>query len=76
MCTQDSYATLMKVRFDADFLYIGARYYQSFTWATLTGHNDKLSGGFAPYSNDDYGEPLLYGKAFVVLYRFKLAVFR
>jgi hypothetical protein len=50
----DSYATLMKVRYDADFLYIGAKYFQSFTWATLTGHNDKLTGGFAPYSNDDF----------------------
>ena len=50
----DSYATLMKVRYDEDFLYIGAKYYQSFTWATITGHNDLLTAGEAPFGNDDF----------------------
>eukprot|EP01051_Picozoa_sp_SAG22_P007863 SAG22_NODE_570_length_9013_cov_4.251739_8_plen_517_part_00 len=50
----DASATLMKVRYDADNLYVAAKYYQSFTWATITGHNDRLTGGRAPYSNDDF----------------------
>eukprot|EP01047_Picozoa_sp_COSAG01_P037427 COSAG01_NODE_2972_length_6774_cov_7.923146_5_plen_194_part_00 len=49
-----AYATLMKVRYDRDYLYVAAKYYQSLTWATLTGHNDELTAGLAPYSNDDF----------------------
>jgi hypothetical protein len=50
----DGYATKMKVRYDHDHLYVAAQYYQSFTWATVTGHNDELTAGLAPYSNDDF----------------------
>ena len=44
----------MKVRYDADYLYIGAKYFQSLTWATIKGHNDLLTAGEAPFGNDDF----------------------
>jgi hypothetical protein len=49
-----SSATMMKVRYDKDYLYIGAKYHQQLTWATTTGHNDLLTNGQAPFGDDDF----------------------
>ena len=49
-----AYQTRLKVRWDEAYLYIGAELNEPVVWGNVTGHNDKLTHGKAPWWNNDF----------------------
>ena len=47
----ESYQTRIKVRWDAEFVYVAAELNEPLIWGNVTGHNDKLTNGKAPWWN-------------------------
>ena len=50
----DNYQTKVKVRWDSEYLYIAAQLQEPLVWGNITGHNNKLTSGRAPWWNNDF----------------------
>ena len=50
----EAYQTRVKVRWDDDYLYVGAEISEPLVWGNVTGHNDGLTHGKAPWWNNDF----------------------
>eukprot|EP01059_Diplonema_ambulator_P025260 TRINITY_DN42289_c0_g1_i1.p1 TRINITY_DN42289_c0_g1~~TRINITY_DN42289_c0_g1_i1.p1 ORF type:complete len:462 (+),score=147.26 TRINITY_DN42289_c0_g1_i1:40-1425(+) len=50
----EAYQARVKVRWDAQYMYIAAELNEPLVWGNITGHNDKLTNGKAPWWNNDF----------------------
>ena len=50
----EAYQTRVKVRWDASFVYMAAEVNEPLIWGNVTGHNEDLTNGKAPWWNNDF----------------------
>eukprot|EP01064_Diplonema_japonicum_P008386 TRINITY_DN1584_c0_g2_i2.p1 TRINITY_DN1584_c0_g2~~TRINITY_DN1584_c0_g2_i2.p1 ORF type:complete len:463 (+),score=100.65 TRINITY_DN1584_c0_g2_i2:45-1433(+) len=50
----EAYQAKLKVRWDSQYMYIAAELNEPVVWGNVTGHNNELTAGRAPWWNNDF----------------------